>query len=198
MNEERLTFGTTNAKLSSQGIATFSIPAGYTCPGAKDCHAFFDRTTRKLVDGKHQEFRCYAASAEAAFMSVRESVDANLRLLKSARTVERMAELIHWSLPAKSKFDKIRVHAAGDFYNGTYFAAWMEVARRNPDIEFYAYTKSLHLWVNYKSLIPKNFVLTASRGGKFDKLIDAHDLREVVVVYHPEEEIGRARLNSSH
>lgn len=186
MNEDVLFFGTSNAKLAKHGIATFSIPAGYTCPGAKDCHAWFDRKEAKLFDGKHMEFRCYAASAEAAFSSVRASVDANLEKLKRARTVERMANLIELSLPA-GIFQKIRVHAHGDFYSGDYFMAWMEVARRNPKRLFYSYTKSLPTWVRHRSLVPENFVLTASEGGKFDKMIAQHNLRTSKVVFHPDE-----------
>jgi hypothetical protein len=97
-----------------------------------------------------------------------------------------MAELIDFSLPAR-RFERIRVHVAGDFFSAAYFMAWMEVARRNPERLFYAYTKSLHVWVKCQGLIPDNFVLTASLGGKFDHLVDKHDLRSAVVVMHPEE-----------
>lgn len=181
-----LYFGTDNAKLQKQHTATFSIPAGHTCPGAKDCMAYFDRDKKKVVDGKHQQYRCFAASMEATFRSVRDSVDRNHRLLLEAKTTERMAALLDMSLPAK-RYHRIRVHVDGDFFSGAYFLAWMEVARRNPDRLFYAYTKSIHLWVKYMALVPENFVLTASRGSKFDHLIDKHDLRHAVVVMHPDE-----------
>ena len=45
-----------NAKLSKE-IVTFSLPSGYSCPGAKDCLAKADRETGKIIDGKHQKFR---------------------------------------------------------------------------------------------------------------------------------------------
>ena len=181
-----LSFGTSNAKLIKQKTATFSLPAGYTCPGAKDCHAWFNREEKKLHDGKHQTFRCYAAQQEAYLPSLRNSVDKNLRLLKAAGSVERMAKLIHKSLPPRA-FERIRVHQNGDFFSGDYFMAWMEVARRNPETTFYAYTKSLPIWVRFQALIPSNFVLTASAGGKFDSLIEKHGLRKAVVVFHPDE-----------
>ena len=181
-----LTFGDSNSKLIGQRTATFSLPAGYTCPGAKDCHAWFNREENKLYDGKHQQFRCYAAQSEAYLPSVRASVDRNLRLLKAAGTVERMTELIHQSLPG-NVFKFIRVHQNGDFFSGDYFMAWMEVARRNPERGFYAYTKSIPTWVRYRKLIPGNFALTASLGGKFDNLVEKHGLRTARVVFHPDE-----------
>lgn len=181
-----LYFGTENAKLHKLHTATFSIPAGHTCPGAKDCLAYFDRNQRKIVDGKHQQYRCFAASLEATYPSVRDSVDRNHKLLLAAKTTEKMADIIDMSLPAK-RYHRIRVHVDGDFFSAAYFMAWMETARRNPDRLFYAYTKSIHLWVKYASLVPENFVLTASRGSKFDHLIDKHNLRHAVVVMHPDE-----------
>ena len=40
--------------------------------------------------------------------------------------------------------------------------------------------------------MPDNLIMTASRGGKWDHLIDEHNLREVVVVYSEEvaDELG--------
>jgi len=180
-----LFFGRGNSKLPPD-VATFSIPAGYTCPGAKACLAKFDRGKRKIVDGLHQEHRCFAASMEAARPNVRVSTDRNWQLLKHARTTEAMVALIKKSmLPAY--WSKIRVHVHGDYYNMAYFLAWMEVARQHPDRLFYSYTKSLDYWIKAKTLVPNNFVLTASRGGKFDHLIDEHKLREAIVVFHEDE-----------
>jgi hypothetical protein len=45
----------------------------------------------------------------------------------------------------------------------------------------------LTFWVKHRNIIPDNLILTASRGGKWDQLIDTHNLREVVVVYSAEE-----------
>jgi hypothetical protein len=180
-----LTFGTDNAKLPKD-TATFSIPAGYTCPGAKDCHAWFNREENKLHDGKHQEYRCFAAQMESYLPSMRASVDRNLRLLKANNTVEGMASLIDLSLPGK-RFTTIRVHVGGDYFSGDYFLAWMGVARRNPERVFYSYTKSIPTWVRYLKFVPPNFALTASLGGKFDAMAEKHGLRKARVVFHPEE-----------
>lgn len=180
-----LFFGRGNNKVSDD-VATFSIPAGYTCPGALDCHAWFDRKKRRLIDGPHQQFRCFSAMTEAARPSVRMSTDRNWETLKRARTVENMAALIKLSLPPEY-FRKIRVHVAGDFYSLDYLTAWVTVAQQTPDRLFYGYTKSLDMLVALKEMLPPNFVFTASRGGKHDKLIDEHNWREALVVFHPEE-----------
>lgn len=183
---ETLFFSLNNAKLAGTKTAAFSLPAGYSCPGAKDCLAWFDRDKKKLMDGKHQKFRCFAASLEAAFPSVAKSVDNNLRKLKEATTVEAKAELISRSLPG-AHYENIRVHADGDFFSADYFMAWMMVASRHPERTFYAYTKSLQIWIKHRAIVPPNFVLTASKGGKWDLQIGIHGLRYAEVVYHPEE-----------
>jgi len=78
----------------------------------------------------------------------------------------------------------MRIHVAGDFFNREYFKAWMNVARACPDKLFYAYTKSLPYWVDNKAEcdIIDNLVLTASRGGRRDDLIESNGLRSVSVV----------------
>lgn len=182
----RLSFSTTNAKLVNTFTAAFSLPAGYTCPGACDCLAWFDRKENRLIDGPNSKHRCFAASLEAAFPSVRNSVDRNLAILQQAKTAEKMADIIDMSLPAIF-FRNIRIHADGDFFDQSYFLAWLETARRNPKRLFYAYTKSLPFWVKFKKAIPENFVLTASRGGKWDSMIEPNGLRSATVVLHPNE-----------
>jgi hypothetical protein len=95
-----------------------------------------------------------------------------------------MVDLIEASLP---NAEIIRIHVAGDFKTLTYFDAWCQVARNNPHMTFYAYTKSLPFWVRRMDTIPSNFVLTASRGGLRDDLISLHDLPEAVVVHNAQE-----------
>jgi len=67
--------------------------------------------------------------------------------------------------------------------------AWIEVAKRNPDKVFYSYSKSLHLFKQFA--LPSNLVLTASRGGKYDELIDLHGWKEALVVYSEQEAIDK-------
>ena len=191
----KLKFKNANGKLKKMAqklgvkLKTFTLPAGYTCPGAKDCLAFADRKTGKITDGEHTEFRCFMASLEATFPSLREMVWDNLTSIRSAlkNGVDACADLICESLP--KKFDVMRVHVGGDYFNVKYLQAWIEVAKRNPDKIFYSYSKSLHLFKQFA--LPENLVLTASRGGKHDDLIDLHGWKEALVVYSEQEAIDK-------
>jgi hypothetical protein len=190
-----LKFGNPNSKLKKLikklglTLKTFTLPAGWTCPGAKDCLSRANRETGKIQDGPDTEFRCFAASSEATYPSLREMVWYNLGLLKDALTnsVDDCADLICQSLP--KKFDIMRVHVGGDYFNVKYLQAWIEVAKRNPDKVFYSYSKSLHLFKQFA--LPDNLVLTASRGGKYDELIDLHGWKEALVVYSEQEAIDK-------
>ena len=54
-----LKFGEPNSKLKKLTkklklkLKTFSLPSGWTCPGAKECHSRADRETVKIKAGKH-------------------------------------------------------------------------------------------------------------------------------------------------
>ena len=198
----KLKFGDPNAKLKKMlkklklKLKTFTLPAGHTCPGAQDCLSRSDRVTGKVKDGKDTEFRCFMASAEARSPSLRKLVWHNLDLIKTTMTnawrykkdkITELANLIHNSLP--EKFDIMRVHVGGDYFSKEYLQAWIEVAKRNPERIFYSYSKSLHLFKEFA--LPENLVLTASRGGKYDDLIDLHGWKEAAVVYSEEEAEAR-------
>jgi hypothetical protein len=184
-------FGKGNAKIGRETL-TFSLPAGHTCPMAHQCLAKAHRRTGKLKDGPDQKFRCFSASAEAAFPTVRKTrwrnLTACLRLLKNGGPEKLGQSLAQAVGPAK----EVRVHVAGDFFNLDYLEAWIIAAARCPDTVFYAYTKSLSLWVGRqsdqeKTPWPANLRLTASLGGKEDELAALHDLPTAQVVFHPME-----------
>lgn len=178
-----LKFGKGNAKLG-KSVWTFSLPSGYSCPCALLCLSKANRETGKIKDGVATEFRCFSASAEALYPAVRKQRWHNFEALKGL-TREQMASLIELSLPVKANV--VRIHIAGDFFSQAYFDAWLAVAKRNPSVLFYAYTKSLSFWLARRSEVPTNFVLTASRGGKQDNLIKTNGLREAIVVYSVKE-----------
>ena len=193
-----LKFGEPNSKLKKMLkkmrliLKTFTLPAGWSCPAAQDCLSKADRETGKIQDGPDTEFRCFAASAEATYPSLRNMVWHNFELLKEALKLDAQAgfenmphtsDLIHKSLP--KKFDIMRVHVGGDYFSKKYLQAWIEVAKKNPDKIFYSYSKSLHFFKQFA--LPENLVLTASRGGKYDDLIDLHGWKEALVVYSEQE-----------
>jgi len=203
-----LKFGEPNAKLKKLAkklklkLKTFSLPSGWTCGGAKECFSRADRETGKIKDGKHTKFRCFQASAEAVYPSLRKAVWHNMDLLdailknhKQECKWEPIADLICESLP---KADIYRVHVGGDYFNYDYMIAWCEVARRHPDRIFYSYTKSLHLWTLFPSCtdgtragIPSNLILTASRGGHYDSKIEENAFKCAEVVFSEQEAINK-------
>jgi len=163
-------------------VYAFSLPAGYSCPAALECLSKANRITGKVTDGKFAQYRCYAASDEAYSPQARALRWDNFEQLRRLDT-NQMANLLIEALPANA--DIVRVHVSGDFFNESYFMAWLEVARQKPDVTFYAYTKSIDYWVNHIDSIPSNLKLNASYGGRHDKLIDEHNLKSVRVIYDP-------------
>lgn len=194
MNNQKLKFQpvTNNAKLAwmGEGGYTHSLLSGWTCPGTSECLSKVIKVNDKstIVDGKNTLFRCFSASQEAAFPNVYKSRLYNFELLKG-KSKDEMISLIKDSLPKNTRI--IRNHVAGDYFNENYFLAWMEVAKLFPDIIIYSYTKSLRYWVKYIKDIPKNFILTASRGGKDDGLIDKFNLKCAEVVFSEQEAIDK-------
>ena len=176
-------------------VYSFDLLSGHSCPFAKNCLSkaiqYIDtdtgKTRRKIKDGKHTEFRCFSASQEVQYTNVYNLRKGNFDELRTMKTSDDMAYAIAHAMPDNAGI--IRIHVGGDFFNFKYFLAWCKVAIDNPNVLFYAYTKSLQFWLRAANVdaIPDNFILTASRGGRLDHLIDQHNLRESVVVYSESE-----------
>lgn len=200
-------FSTANAKLKElydvpelqrwlqdrRKVYSFDLLSGWSCPQAKDCLSKVVQIgdSRKIKDGADCQFRCFSASQEATFPSAYNKRKANFDALRGLHLNDMIHEL-NTALPKNAGI--VRIHVAGDFFSPEYMFAWVNVAMMNPDVLFYAYTKSLSYWLRYNEFISRldNFVLTASRGGRQDNLIDEHNLREAVVVFSEEraEELG--------
>ena len=191
-----LTFGFGNAKLN-RDTAIISLPAGHTCKFADLCRSNANRETGKITDGPHCQFRCYATLPENLFANVRNSRWRNFELLRKAKTVIGMANLIESSLVGKKNIKLVRMHASGDFWSQEYFDAWLLFAQQHSEWTFYGYTKALPYWIKRLNSIPTNMKLVASRGGTHDVLIDALGLRSVKVVFS-EEEAEKLGLELDH
>ena len=183
MNTLKVSFGN-----SKHDYKSFSLPAGKSCPSALDCLASVEiiDNRRKIKDGKFSIYRCYSASDEVRHTNVYNQRKHNFDLLKSCKSVNEIYNLLDSSIP-KIKFSPFRVHDSGDFINQRYFDAWLKLALNNPKCLYYAYTKSLNYWVNRLDVIPNNFKLIASYGGKHDHLIKKYNLISASVVYHPSD-----------
>ncbi len=190
--EGLLGFGKGNAKLG-KFITTFSLLSGWSCPFASDClsKVEVDSETgkKRIVDGKDTKFRCFSASQEAVYTNTYNQRKSNFDKVRKLKT-PAIVELIAKSLPKNTT--TLRIHVGGDFFNQSYFDAWLQTAKNRPDILFYAYTKALPFWIARINDIPENLKLNASRGGTMDNLIDEYSLKEAVVVYSEEqaEELG--------
>ena len=174
-------------------IYTFSIPAGTSCPFAVECKTTADKAWGTITDGANQKYRCYAASDEARSPQVRAARHWNFELLRR-ETEEEMFHRIQASIPKKAKI--VRIHVSGDFFNQRYFNAWARVARSNPSILFYAYTKSLKYWIDGDET-PSNLKLTASWDNSNSFVIEMKNLKYARVVFS-EEEAAKLGLEIDH
>ena len=183
-----------NKKLKKTLI--FDLPSGHTCPMANECKSYVVMNANgktSLKDGENTIFRCFAASQENQYPNVykarKYNLDLILKSLKGEYGFYKTYELINASIHKHitKNINKVRIHSSGDFFNGEYLRAWFAVARLNPQIKFYCYSKSLHLFGTNVS-IPENFFLTASFGGKRDDLIHKGYFKRWAIVVNSEAE----------
>jgi hypothetical protein len=166
-------------------IFSLDLLSGHACPMALQCYAKAIEGPdgkRHIEDGDSVEFRCFSASQEVQYNGVYNRRKHNFDLLRACKSSGEMLDLLVKSLPENAGV--IRIHVAGDFFNQNYFDAWLALAALKPNVLFYDYTKSIPYWIARKQAVANlpNFVLTASRGGRQDKLISRHRLRQAVVV----------------
>lgn len=147
----------------------FNLPAVKTCPKAGKCKEF-----------------CYANQGRYIFPSVQASMERHLELTKDPKFIDYMDQEIKWRAMNAFKKGKqlyVRIHDSGDFYNLEYAMKWIEVANMNPGVVFYAYTKCVSMWHSLcdADMVPSNFHLVMSEGGKEDALIRPTDVRAIVI-----------------
>lgn len=135
-------------KKSSAKIYNFGIPAQITCIGATTCKNY-----------------CYASKGAYVWPVVKAAYQRRLDLTKRDDFCEVIFEEI-----ILSGASHIRIHDSGDFYSREYLQKWLKIADSLPHVTFYAYTKSIPLFLNQK--LPENFKVIFSFGGRYDHLID--------------------------
>ena len=166
---------------------TFSLPSGYSCPGASECKSQADRHTGKIKDGKDMLYRCFSATTESVYKNTRDQRWYNFNLLRSL-DYTGMYNLISKSIEAlPKKVNLIRIHVGGDFFNQTYYDVWQKVAYEHPHITFYSYTKSINYIFESKQFlcgirsIP-NFKIIASVGGKHDAILEKYSDKRLAII----------------
>ncbi len=109
-----------NVKLG-QGIWTFSLPAGSTCPGkTKLCSSL-----------------CYAKKGFYVFGTVKKFLAENKRNSNRSDFVT----IINYEL-REIRPRTVRWHASGDFYSAAYAEKVLQIIKSNPGVVFYMYTRS--------------------------------------------------------
>jgi hypothetical protein len=146
-------------------VYEWNLPTGVYCPFANECKVLFNRVTQKFI-ARRGQYKSYASLAER----VRNRRWDNFDFVSKGGKPK---------IPKQCK--ALRIHGSGDFFSQAYFDLWLTIARENPYIEMWAFTKSIPYWINRLNEIPNNLILTASYGGKEDRLIAQHNLKNVIV-----------------
>jgi Gene product 88 len=157
-----------NGKLSKANIWQFTLPAAKAsvvidgqlqektiCLGAKECLNF-----------------CFASSGSYIFRASLVAHTRNLQFVldKPFDFVEAAIK----EIKGKKNLHAIRLHDSGDWFSRAYFMVWKSIMEACPNVLFYCYTKALPLIkkLEAEGMLPSNFTVIYSEGGKFDHLID--------------------------
>ena len=157
------------AKLNNVRLFEFNLPAVSTCPFADTCKEI-----------------CYADKGTFKYPVVQAKYHSNYKLTKDKDLFIKVVqnEII------KKRIEYVRIHSSGDFYNLKYLKSWLEIARSNPNVIFYGYTKSVPLFQSVD--LPQNFIFCFSTGGKADHLIKDTDRK--AVIFNSLKELKKARF----
>ena len=167
-------------------ILNFSLPAYKTqnnkvvCPFAKDCVKY-----------------CYAQKGNYRFPSVKKGLNNRYELSKKEEFVTIMNANILLERPTH-----VRIHDSGDFYSVDYLNKWVQIAKDNKEVIFYAYTKSIPFFKRTKEennnwLLPKNLIIIFSEGSKKDNLINTTKDRHSRIFKDINEMIKQGYINAS-
>lgn len=145
-----------NTKIQKNRIntANFGLEAGKTCPFKGNC-----------------QHECFAMVHNYTYPAVKNKQKERLKESKKETFIEKICDEIK-----KLNVGAVRIHDSGDYYSKEYLNKWIEIAKINPDVIFYSYTKSIPFFKKdfntWSITLPKNFIVTFSYGGKHDDLIN--------------------------
>jgi len=153
-------------QLRGHNIASFNLPAGgYKLDGVWHKVCIFAAACLAL---------CYAMQGSYKWASTQiprvVNHQALLRLhgAYSNGVIKALDGMVKRLGPS---YGLVRLHDSGDFFADWYAYSWLIVARMNPDILFYCYTKSHTLFPDHTT-VPANLRIVRSFGGKMDSAID--------------------------
>lgn len=145
------------SKTDKLNVYNFGIPAFLSSTGLMTC-----RQAGECAKG------CYAQMGSYAWSPTKNAYENRLKASQQAN----FPELVQKEINSKRRITHVRIHDSGDFYSASYLSKWMKIARDNPNIVFYCYTKEVEMFKKYAKFLPSNFVYIFSYGGKQDYLID--------------------------
>jgi len=156
------------------GITAYKSMTGkLICPFAKDCVKF-----------------CYAQKGAYSWSNVKPAFEKRYELTKTDDFINLMNSEIK-----RKKVDFLRIHDSGDFYSKSYIQKWFKIANDNPNVKFYAYTKSFILFQGLT--IPDNLDIIFSEGGKHDKLINTKVDRHARIFDTKQELLKQGYIDAS-
>lgn len=158
------------SKLTGKKTMDFALPAVSACPFAGECKKY-----------------CYASKGSFTWPVVRDKHIDNY----IATGYDNFSELMFEEI-IMSEAEAIRIHSSGDMYSEKYLYKWIDIIEALPHVTFYAYTKSLPYFkrivfgkdVDYydDKMMPSNFTVIYSYGGKHDHLINKDFDRYAIVI----------------
>jgi hypothetical protein len=161
----------------------WSTVPGATCPGAGKC---WDESPSEVeVDSQGRAFRKQQSMPSGAYcysLSGWRHVVPFLRQLQNT-VLTRMSDKSH-ILRAMNKISEdgkknreervVRLFVDGDFDSLSTLEFWMHICDRFPDLQFYGYSKSWDLFIEYDrkhgGVWPSNYALNLSNGTMWEKL----------------------------
>ena len=166
-------------------VIMWSLPAGETCPAAGDCSIY-----------------CYAKTGRMSKDRATNAYRENLEMWKDGV----LEPVLYGHLITESRIAKkdgkelwVRLHDSGDFFCEDYARMWFSIMDRLPEVNFYAYSKSVRILESVKAErggFPANFHLVYSEGGKEDRLIPKGARRAIVI--GEKEPTPSGYINGSH
>lgn len=163
-----------NKRVFNFGITAYKSMTGkLICPFAKDCVKF-----------------CYAQKGAYSWSNVKPAFEKRYEITKTDEFINLMNSEIK-----RKKVDFLRIHDSGDFYSKAYIQKWFTIANDNPNVNFYAYTKSFILFQGLN--IPDNLDIIYSEGGKHDKLINTKIDRHARIFDNETDLTNQGYVNAS-
>ena len=157
----------------------WSTVPGLTCPGAGKCWDARPAAIKLDKDGNpyrnisstpHKAY-CYSLSGwRQVYPYLRQLQNTILTRITDKSHIER--DLMR--VQKKNPKAVVRLFVDGDFDSLETLEFWMHTCRRFPDMKFYGYSKSCHLFVEYDKKHsrnwPENYVLNLSNGTMWETL----------------------------